>query len=194
MAKIILISGKQGSGKTTLAKRIVTDLWAEGYKAVNFKFAGVLYQMHDAVRDVLKRYGLDELKGIDGQLLQVLGTEWGRNTRGHDIWVRCLQSAVRDYQIMTSDGFVVIDDCRFENEYRAFDDCLRVRLKAPVATRKLRAEKWRSEEHISETALDSFGDEWFDIVADTSLESVNSITRRIIGELLRQQGRPTITA
>jgi GTPase SAR1 family protein len=198
--RVVMISGLQGSGKTTTANRLTQSLWAEGHKAVRFKFADMLYQMHDAVRAILKRSGLDDLKGVDGQLLQVLGTEWGRNTRGHDLWVRATRAAVFDYWFLNPDGVVVIDDCRFENEYKAFlgeegVSVVQVRLIAPRDTRKLRAEKWRGDErHPSETGLEGLGDEWFDVVSDTSTESVESITRRILDELTRAKTRPTVTA
>lgn len=200
MKKVLMFTGLQGSGKTTTAARVTQELWSLGYKAVRFKFADVLYQMHDAVRDVLKRYAIDELKGPDGTLLQLLGTEWGRKTRGEDIWVRVLRAVVTDYWISNPDGIVIIDDCRFENEYKMFFgeqsvQVIHVRLKAPRETRKLRAEKWRDNEtHISETALDGMGDDWFSVVADTSLESVGSVARRIVDELIRQKPRPSVTA
>jgi hypothetical protein len=200
MRKVLMLTGLQGSGKTTTAARVTQELWSLGYKAVRLKFADVLYQMHDAVRDVLRRYTMDEVKGPDGTLLQLLGTEWGRKTRGDDIWVRVLRASITDYWLMNEDGIVVIDDCRFENEYKMFFgeagvQVTHVRLKAPRETRKLRAEKWRDNEtHISETGLDGLGDDWFSIVADTSLESVGSVARRIVDELIKQEPRPSVTA
>lgn len=183
---LVLFVGKQGSGKSTSATRLVHDLWATGRRAYKTKFAAPLYEMHDAVRKVLQRYGVDEVKGIDGPLLQVLGTEWGRNTRGNDLWVRLTSGAVLDYWESNPDGVVVIDDCRFENEFKIFDDhkeirVIKVLLKAERLVRKARAEKWRdNEEHISETALDGYGEEWFDVVCDTTAVSIGDVTKAVI--------------
>lgn len=201
MKQVVLISGRQGSGKSTTSQRVRESLWAAGRQAQHFKFAGALYEMHTAIRAILTRYGVDELKTVDGPLLQLLGTEWGRKTRSDDIWVRCLLSSVQDYWLANPYGIVIIDDCRFENEFRAFTACndvevVQVRLVAPRETRKLRAEKWReNESHPSEAGLDGIDDSYFDIVADTSLESTSSIAGRILSELVRAKAaRPTVTA
>jgi len=200
LRKAILISGQQGSGKTTTANRVVQELWAQNYKAVKFRFADPLYQMHDAVRAVLKRYKLDDLQGIDGPLLQLLGTEWGRNTRGHDIWVRAFKASVLDYWFMNPDGIVVVDDCRFENEFKVFDSeahvsVVHVRLRAPKEVRKLRAEKWRdNDQHPSETGLDGLSDAWFPVVADTSVESVSSVAGRIVHEIINKSYRTSLSS
>ena len=200
MRKIVIISGKQGSGKTTIAHRVVQELWSLGHKAVRFKFADTLYQMHDAVRGILKRNGLDKTDKVDGYLLQLLGTEWGRKHLGPDIWVAATRVAVMDYWITNPDGIVVIDDCRFENEYKIFIGekdvwVMQVRLVAPVELRKKRAEKWRdNESHESETGLDGFGNEWFDVVSDTSLESISSITGRIVNGIQTAERQPKIFA
>lgn len=199
--QVIMISGRQGSGKSTTSRRVIDELWSAGKQAQHFKFAGALYEMHTAIRGILQRYGVDELKTIDGPLLQMLGTEWGRKTRGDDIWVRCLLASVKDYWAINPSGIVVIDDCRFENEHKVFYSLdnvhvVQVRLTAPRDTRKLRAEKWRDNEtHPSETGLDNLDDSYFDIVADTSLESTGSIVGRILSELVRvKSARPSVFA
>ena len=196
-----MLSGLQGSGKTTTATYLTHALWASGRKAQRLKFADILYEMHNAIRGILRRCGADELKTIDGPLLQLLGTEWGRKTRGEDIWVRCLLAAATDYWQQQPDGAVIIDDCSFENEHRAFMAMpevavTHVRLVADRATRKARAEKWRENEtHASETGLDGLDDSYFDIVADTSRDSTGDIVERILDESFRPKAdRPQVTA
>lgn len=156
---VVLLSGKQGSGKSTLAL---------GIGGLQMKFADPLYKMHWAIRDILEEYGQDDLQGIDGPLLQLLGTEWGRKTRSENIWVDCLVTRVEE----SSASLIVIDDCRFPNELRAFDGAtdikvIKIRLHAGRDIRKERAEKWRDNElHLSETALDNLDAE-FDLHVDT---------------------------
>jgi hypothetical protein len=119
---------------------------------------------------------------IDGPLLQMLGTEWGRNTRDADIWVRAFKSSAMSYWEATPGGIIIVDDVRFPNELGIFDydenvRKLTVRLNADKATRKGRADKWReNDEHLSEIALDSSD---FDLVFDSSSESIGGICESI---------------
>lgn len=173
---IILICGKQGSGKSSLASGLD--------KALNnsfvMKFADPLYQMHDAIYKVLEDYGILRPMGqgpyIDGPLLQVLGTEWGRKNKGKDFWVEIMQKRVINFfnetqRLTGSRAHIIIDDCRFVNELNAFDSLfptLKVKLVASEETRKKRAAKWRDNtEHPSETGLDYVADEAFDLIINT---------------------------
>lgn len=159
---IVLISGKQGSGKTTLAKAI-KELVEYPYIAYEMKFADVIYEMHDAVWSIMKRYNI-ELKGVkDGRLLQLLGTEWGRDTIDIDVWPKICRTRTENilshptYKTVKLTPIVVIDDCRFQNEFNMFSDAVRVRLECPDEIRKQRCEAWRDcTEHPSEVNLDSF--------------------------------------
>lgn len=78
LVDVLVISAKQGGGKTTIADKVKEMSSLHGYDiAMIIKFAGVLYTMHDAVLHLL-----EESTGIprvakDGRLLQLLGTEWG---------------------------------------------------------------------------------------------------------------------
>ncbi len=157
---VILLSGKQGSGKSTHARAIVDELTHRNYVVFPMKFAATLYQIHDEVRRILREKGIDDLKSIDGPLLQLLGTEWGRKTRGEDIWVKAALSDVERFTMKVNQAgkrpVFVFDDCRFPNELAAWGtSSLRIRLDAPETVRMVRAEKWRANvEHPSEIALD----------------------------------------
>ena len=158
---IILISGKQGSGKTTVTGNLTAALQAKGYEVTPVKFAGPLYAMHDAVLKVLAFYGVTRNIVKDGPLLQMLGTDWGRKTIADDIWVQLAKNRVKD--ILTTatnpNQAVIIDDCRFENEFDAFPDAYKVRLDCPRDIRKTRCEAWRTDEmHLSETGLDNYAE------------------------------------
>lgn len=171
---IILISGKQGAGKTTMAELLHTRLSHTGRTGVMMKFAGVLYEIHDLI---VKHLGL---KGIDGPLLQLLGTEWGRKTRGEDFWVEMLKK-----KIPCAD-YVIIDDCRFPNEFYAFDheyQTFKLRLECDAKIRHGRIiDKWRDVTHESEVALDDYLDS-FDMVVNTGGASFPIIVKDVMQRL-----------
>lgn len=200
MKKVVLISGKQGSGKSKTAKALTDLLWENGggnVIAAQFRFAGPLYEMHDVVLKVLKKYGIERPELVkDGPLLQVLGTEWGRNTVDQDLWVKCCQNGVQawfDRDAVNYKAFAVIDDCRFPNEFHSQPDdkALRVRLECDREIRKSRCSQWReNENHESEIALDGYAEKGlFDIYLDTgAVGSSPAVSARIILEHLKQKG------
>lgn len=62
----------------------------------------------------LKEVTIDWLGKSPRQLMQTLGTEWGRGLIHEDLW---LMLAERKVDKIKSDGFhAVVTDCRFENE------------------------------------------------------------------------------
>lgn len=181
MVQVVLISGKQGSGKSTLTRELMR-LFPE---AQEFKFAGPIYQIHDYARTMLDALGVEippNLKAKDGPLLQYLGTEWGRKSIADDVWVKCAQGAVRNY-LRNSVGRVVavFSDCRFKNEFHAFPDALTIRLECDRDARKARAEMWRdNENHPSEVDLDGYAyDGKFDFVIDSLKSDVGECVQRI---------------
>jgi hypothetical protein len=162
---VILISGKQGSGKTTLAENIQNYFQGKirpngkRYEVYKLRFSEPLYKMHDACREVLKSYNYTfyDYDKKDGNLLQLIGTEWGRATVSPNLWVEMLNNKIR---MLPKDAIVTVEDCRFENEFDAFMNvphCIRVRLEASRQSRKLRASMWReNENHPSEVDLDHY--------------------------------------
>ena len=159
--KIVMISGKQGSGKSTLADSLQGLARECGYTPYRTRFAKVIYEMHDAVRDIGHKYGV-AYPHKNGPLLQLLGTELGRNMFGEDVWVNALK---KDIELSTSGDdkvLVIIDDMRFKNEFDAFTatadtQVYKIRLEASKETRKARCPAWRDNDtHPSETDLDDY--------------------------------------
>lgn len=127
--KVIAFTGAAGSGKDTAANILISRY---GYKKMSF--AGTL---KDAIaiifgwpRDMIegatkesrewremKDEWWSERLGINitpRRVLQLWGTEVGRNAFHKDIWIASLERQL--YLAGADDAKIVITDCRFENE------------------------------------------------------------------------------
>jgi cytidylate kinase len=177
----LLISGKQGSGKTKTADALQSLLTSRGFEVVRYKFAQPLYEMHDMVLAYMAEEGF-EVPVKDGLLLQLLGTDWGRAVFGPYVWVKCasfeyrrIRKTVSEYTkptIYQKTVVFLIDDLRFKTELEGFrEDGFTVRLEAARDVRKSRADSWRDNEtHQSEVDLDDCLD-FFDAVIRTDKQA-----------------------
>lgn len=160
MTKIILLSGKQGSGKTTISKALIEQAKQLGFDyAGSMKFADTLYTLHEYILNKMETLTGKARAIKDGPLLQLLGTDWGRKTFGDNVWVDILKNKISEFDKTPSSAkrLIIIDDCRFENEFDAFPEALRVRLTCPEDVRKMRCASWRENtNHPSETGLDEY--------------------------------------
>lgn len=156
--KVIIISGKQGSGKTTLQKQIQSKLYALGNRVELINFADVIYQIHDYAINVLEGVGVKRDLVKDGVLLQLLGTEWGRKTIQENVWCQIAKNRIENMaKNMHNVGYVILGDCRFENEFDFFPDALSIRLECDREIRKTRCSQWRENDaHPSELGLDDY--------------------------------------
>jgi broad-specificity NMP kinase len=187
MSNVILISGKMGSGKTTLAWALKKKFEeAKSHHCLLINFADALYEMHDYCLDYLQTHGV--FKGPrprkDGALLQMLGTDWGRKKIGENVWVDILKARVQraaESLPFGSKAMFVVADCRFPNELDAFPDALKVRLECDRDTRKARCDSWRdNENHDSEIGLDDFPGR-FHFIFDTGRMPVDECVRLVLG-------------
>lgn len=169
---VILLCGKQGSGKSTLSNALAHKLYPEGFNVYQMKYADPLYEMHDAVLEVARKwkFPIPDFRK-NGPLLQVLGTEWVRHSLGPDVWVECLRNRIQqtvEDSISGMPSVFIVEDCRFKNEFYAFPDAFRVRLTADRDIRMGRARSWRANEnHQSETDLDDLSPREFSMLVDT---------------------------
>lgn len=144
---IIGLTGFKGCGKSTVAEIIEEQL---GYKIRSFA---------SPIKDMLRAMGLSHEELYDPetkerviedfgksprQIMQLLGTEFGRNMLSPNVWVAALMRQIND-----EDNFV-IDDVRFPNEAAAIHarGGKIVRVVRPTSEEK-------KDEHVSEQGLNS---------------------------------------
>lgn len=174
--KVIIISGKQGSGKTTLQKQVQSKLYALGNRVELINFADIIYQIHDYAINVLEGVGVKRDLVKDGVLLQLLGTEWGRKTIQENVWCQIAKNRIENMaKNMHNVGYVILGDCRFENELDFFPDALKIRLNCDREIRKARCSQWRENDtHPSEVGLDMYSTAGaFNLYFDTGSVSID---------------------
>lgn len=175
MAKIILLSGKGESGKTTLANIIKEELKERNKKALIISFASYL-------KFIAKSYfEWDGKKDIKGRtLLQYLGTDIVRK-KNPSFWVE----AVGDFIELFSEefDFFIIDDCRFIDEVRYFTDTkiidnLSIRIERQDHKNSLTEEQ---RNHSSETMLDNYPFDAY-IISQNGLENLKESFYKMLSE------------
>jgi len=117
MPKLIGITGYIGSGKTLAA-----DYLCSSHNFIKLKMA-------QPIKDMLYAVGLttDDLEGRRKEqsanmlcnqtpryAMQTLGTEWGRDMMGPDLWVHLWERKATG--LMSLNHNIVSDDIRYENE------------------------------------------------------------------------------
>lgn len=153
---VIALVGKAQSGKTTSAKYLVEK---HGYKRL---------RIADRLKSMLYALGLTE-REIDGDLKEcvssvlcgrtprhamiTLGTEWGRDMIHKDVWVRALD---RELTVLINQGITkfVIDDVRFSNEAKYFNNLKKRTGYKVVIVRVMREGLVNDSKHVSETEMD----------------------------------------
>ena len=179
---IVLISGKAGVGKTTLAgllSKVVRE---------NEDETSVIMKQSIAwgVKQVAVDMGWNHEKDVDGRrLLQGIG-QIGR-TYDPDVWVRIAHKAICDIQyhygsFEKSLRYIWVDDWRFKNEARWFKETdyqFRIALVRIIApTREILAGTPEALD-VSEIDLDDYTD--FDIIVENegTMEELKKIAETI---------------
>lgn len=116
---LVAFTGRAGAGKSTAAFHLV-----ERHGWVRMRFAGPLKSMMAAlglsgaeIEGDRKEVPSDLLCGKTPRFaMQTIGTEWGRDLIGEDLWIRAWRKA---FERTLPGSCVVVDDCRFPNEVEA---------------------------------------------------------------------------
>ncbi|MFE4681579.1 hypothetical protein ACFRNJ_12175 [Streptomyces sp. NPDC056721] len=179
LPQYIGLHGHAGVGKDTVAK----ILEKYGYTPVAFadRLREALYVLNPLVEEgyggteyriqyLVDTYGWDSVKRNSPEvrrLLQVLGTEVGREMIGQNVWVDSL------FKNLEEDKKYVFTDVRFVNEHQAVDSRLGLLIKIE------RPGTEPANDHKSEQGLP---DLWFDatIVNDGTLKDLNTKVREIL--------------
>ncbi len=153
---IIGLSGYAQTGKDTVAEHLISNY---NYRRVAFAdpIRKALYKLDPVVgvgefssvhlRSAVDGMGWEETKRISPEtrrLLQVLGTEVGREMFGPDFWVNQAMNGVGKFDK------IVFTDVRFPNEYRA------IKARSGIIIRIVKPGTAAVNGHASETALDNF--------------------------------------
>lgn len=126
LPKVIAVVGRIGAGKDVICDYLVTK-----YHGTKRGFSDPLYQILDIInpaipvgeslvtqkfkyyKDLVAEYGQDRAKRMFPEirrLLQVIGTECGRNIHGPQCWTNAMARA------SASDHLTCVRDCRFPSE------------------------------------------------------------------------------
>lgn len=171
MKTVVLLSGKKGSGKTTIANSLSFLLETERKEVVMIAFA-------DHLKNIVNTICLD--KNIDkekvfgdntyGQLLQKTG-KFLRETMGKDYFANIVKN-----KILESDkDFFIVHDLRYQNELDVMEkhfNVVKIRL---FGRRKIDS---RDDQDQSECDLDHYDGYW-DLSINTKIFSINDVVECI---------------
>lgn len=199
--RVIALSGKQGSGKTTMQKMLGHLLGAYGRQVHPMNFADPLRDMHNELRGYMERMGCPpppEVAVKDGLLMQLLGTDWARKVYGANVWVQILKMRAAMVGTLCANPelpiYIIVGDMRFMNEFYAFPDtqfpeAYKIRLECSAEQRKGRAENWRENTaHPSETGLDDPKLAPFDVIVDTETNGPAAALEIVVEGLKKRWG------
>ena len=181
----IYFVGKAGSGKSYNAKFMIKKY---GYQVA--KFAYPVYMLCEKYFD---------MKEKDRKLMQVLGTDVGRDMIDPDIWVKRFSDDMKIVfgtakKLGLPTPRFVMDDCRFPNEHKVLKELgfVGIYLDVPDDIRKERlvgrdgSAQDDTLNHKSEMLVDSFKDDLIRLDASNNLEDNYIKLSQILAELLRE--------
>lgn len=169
-----LYSPVMKSGKSTVAEYLANQ---NGFLVLSFaaplkdmltKLVGEEYIYGDKKEEKIP------ILGYSGrQLMQTLGTEWGRKALDEDFWVRHMEARIKTWEACGENRFV-IDDMRYPNEFEFITE------NGGQVWEILRPGQKITSPHSSEGALEGY---LFDevLVNEGSLEDLRKKVDKILG-------------
>lgn len=191
----IAISGKMGSGKTTMFNAI-----RDFHNQNHFNLTGeedelvTRLSLADPVKEVASRYFGMPPTTKDRKLLQQIGQKF--REIDPDVWVKILNNKAEALDLLSRNEHntkweaVICDDVRFPNEAKALKEAgwimIRLEVSEKEQQRRLQEaygddwkEHWKNRNEISETALDDDQETWDWIFTDLPLENINEAIEEI---------------
>jgi hypothetical protein len=111
---LIGLCGKANSGKDTVASLLPATASISFADPLYAALAEILGVPVDLLRDRdFKEATIPWIGKSPRQMLQTMGTDWGRNMVCSDLWTK-----IAERRIESGGGFVVVRDVRFDNEAR----------------------------------------------------------------------------
>ena len=166
--KIIIFSGKQYSGKDTLAKILLKNM-PEFHRCA----MGDIIKLEYGRQKNLTYEEIENNKAQYRQDLINLGN-WGRS-QSDDYWIK---------KIISEDGNIMVTDVRVPFEYETFKNAgaISIRVECP---REIRAQRGTliGETDITETGLDNINDWDYVIINDSDYETLEEKAKELIKEL-----------
>jgi len=171
---IIGIAGKMGCGKDYTCNNLVIPI----LKYYNHTFLQVSFADQIKINTMTKnQISFDDVyinkNEHTRRLLQLEGTENGRDILGTDIWIRYLENWIKVHESRGIKNFICTD-VRFKNEFDYIKDRggIVLRIDAPKRNIERLLSESRGDSNILETLkthrsecdLDTLTDEWFDLI------------------------------
>ena len=180
---LIGLTGPAGAGKDTVAATLARE-----YDFVRMSFASpikdALVSMFGLDRAVFsgaaKEAPIDWLGKSPRQLMQTLGTEWGRGLVRDDVWIRHAERRLA-YHLAIS-GRIVITDVRFDNE------AAWLRRRGGHVWHVVRTDRARVNPHTSEAGVQFDAEAGDDLIDNNhGLDHLADAIRDAVGPILKGQ-------
>ena len=175
--ELIGLLGHQGVGKNYIAENILNEILPKK-NTIIMAFADHFKVECITKRNVPYEKVFEKKDKISRKLLQIVGTEEGRNVYGNDIWINTLETWLNIYKSRGVKRFI-ISDVRFQNEVDWIKKMGGHVIKVNASDRhenKVCQEsdnniyaKNEISNHISELEIDTINN--FDFEVDNSIES-----------------------
>lgn len=181
----IYFSGFAGSGKSYLVEYLKNK-----YKAIQAKFA---FPVYGIARDWFN------MQGKDRALLQLIGTDVGRNLIDQNLWINRFKEDIKIVENIYIQKYNTIplftsDDCRFKNEHLTLKELgwVGIWLDVPFEIRKQRligrdgSAQEETLNHISEVAMNEFKNELIQLDASGNLDHTYQRLEEVL-EFIRRE-------